>query len=280
MTWIHEHSDWPHFVWDDSRLAVALADTRHKQGRLLGRMESIGFDLQREASLVTLTEDVAKSSAIEGQILSPDEVRSSIAKRLGIQTADIVPVSRNVEGVVEMMLDATQRHQLPLAEERLFGWHAALFPTGWSGMHKIAVGSWRSDHMEVVSGPEGKEKVHFEAPQAGKVDREMNAFLSWFEAEQDCDSVLTAGIAHFWFVTIHPFDDGNGRIARAIADMALARAEGSKDRFYSMSAQFENDRKDYYANLEKQQRGSVDITAWLAGSLDAWAAPWIEPKIP
>ncbi|NBC32280.1 MAG: DUF4172 domain-containing protein [Alphaproteobacteria bacterium] len=267
MAWIHEHKDWPQFFWDDAALSPVLADLGRRQGRLLGRMEALGFELRREASLQMLTADVVKSSAIENEFLNPEEVRSSIARRLGIDIGGLVPVGREVDGVVEMMLDATQNHATPLTAERLFDWHAALFPTARSGMHRITVGGWRPDAagpMQVVSGPIGKEKVHFEAPAASRLDDEMAVFLTWFEAGPDIDPILKAGVAHLWFVTIHPFEDGNGRIARAIADMALARGDGTKERFYSMSAQIEAERKAYYRHLERQQRASVDITDWLA----------------
>jgi Fic family protein len=269
--WVHEHDNWPDFTWDAKALASKLADTRHQQGRLLGRMEGLGFDLRREASLETLTSDVVKSSAIEGEILNPEEVRSSIARRLGLDIAGLVPASRHVEGIVEMMLDATQKFSKPLTKDRLFGWHAALFPTGRSGMHKITVGGWRTAEagaMQVVSGPAGREKVHFEAPGAERLERETKTLLAWFEKKTDLDAVLKAGIAHFWFVTIHPFEDGNGRIARAIGDMALARADGTADRFYSLSAQIERERKAYYDHLERQQRSDIDITDWLSWFLD------------
>jgi Fic family protein len=264
--WIHESEHWPDFTWDTEILASKLADIRHCQGRLLGRMEGLGFELRREASLSMLTNDVVKSSAIEGENLNPEEVRSSIARRLGIDIAGLLPVSRDVEGVVEMILDATQRFSEPLTKERLFDWHAALFPTGRSGMHKITVGAWRtssSGPMQVVSGPIGREKIHFEAPPADKLEQEMASFLTWFERADDVDPVLRAGMAHLWFVTVHPFEDGNGRIARAIADMVLARADGTSDRFYSLSAQIELERKDYYNQLESQQRGTPDVSGWL-----------------
>lgn len=269
--WVHEHQNWPNFTWDVESLASKLADIRHRQGRLLGRMEGLGFRLKCEASLSTLTNDVVKSSAIEGENLNPEEVRSSIARRLGINIAGLIPASRDVEGIVEMMLDATQQFSKPLTKDRLFDWHAALFPTGRSGMHKITVGGWRTidaDPMQVISGPIGKEKVHFEAPDAGRLEKEMQAFLKWFGNGDDIDPVIKAGIAHLWFVTIHPFEDGNGRIARAIGDMALARADGTQDRFYSLSSQIEAERKHYYAQLEKQQRATPDITDWLSWFLD------------
>lgn len=269
--WIYEHQNWPDFTWDAKALAFKLADVRHGQGRLLGRMESLGFELKREASLSTLTKDVVKTSAIEGENLNSEEVRSSIARRLGIDTAGLIPASRDVEGIVEVILDATQQFARPLSRDRLFGWHAALFPTGRSGMHRITVGDWRtpdSEPMRVVSGPIGKQKVHFQAPEASRLEEEMQAFLKWFENGHEIDPVLKAGIAHLWFVTVHPFEDGNGRIARAIGDMALARADATQDRFYSLSSQIEAERKDYYDQLEKQQRSTLDITKWLKWFLD------------
>jgi Fic family protein len=272
MRYIHQRPTWPDFTWDAATLAPALAAVRHKQGRLLGRMESLGFDLRQEASLSTLTSDVIKSSAIEGEHLDASEVRSSVARRLGLNLAgldlaDLPTASRDVDAVVDMMLDATQRFRSPLTAKRLFGWHAALFPTGRSGLHRITVGAWRTDAkgpMQVVSGPVGMEKVHFQAPDAPRLDDEMARFLSWFEGETRTDPVIHAAIAHFWLVTIHPFDDGNGRIARAIADMALARADSSKDRFYSMSTQIERQKKQYYLTLESQQKADTDITAWIS----------------
>ena len=265
--WVHEHQNWPNFTWDAEILAFKLADIRHRQGRLLGRMEGLGFELKREATLGTLTNDVVKSSAIEGENLNPKEVRSSIARRLGIDIAGLIPASRDVEGIVEMMLDATQHFSKPLTKDRLFDWHAALFPTGRSGMHKITVGGWRTIEvgpMQVISGPIGKEKVHFEGPTAERLEKEMEAFIAWLAGEDDTDPVIGAGIAHLWFVTIHPFEDGNGRIARAIGDMALARADGTPDRFYSLSSQIETERKQYYDQLESQQRATPDITDWLS----------------
>lgn len=272
--WIHEKKDWPNFIWDDETLASLLADARHRQGRLLGKMEVLGFPIRQEASLNILTTDVVTSSAIEGERLDTDEVRSSIARRLGIPLLNDKHVGRDVEGIVEMMLDATQNFEQPLTAERLFDWHAALFPTGRSGMHRITVAAWRpaeAGPMQVVSGPIGHEKVHYEAPEASKLDAEMTKFLSWFEANLKLDPVLKAGIAHLWFVTIHPFEDGNGRIARAIADMALARADRTSNRFYSMSRQLEKERKEYYAQLERQQKGSLDITSWLSWFLSCFS---------
>lgn len=265
--YIHELPDWPNFRWDNKHLADRLAAVRHRQGRLVGRMESLGLKLQKEATLQSLTEEVVKSSEIEGEILDRDQVRSSLARRLGVNIGGLTPADRNVEGIVEMMLDATEKYAEPLTAERLFGWHAALSPTGRSGMHKITVGNWRSPEagpMQVVSGPEGHQRVHFEAPPAVRLDREMKVFIDWFNAgSKNLDPVLKAGIAHLWFVTIHPFEDGNGRIARAIADQQLARSEESTQRFYSMSAQIRQERKAYYDSLEVTQKADLEITAWL-----------------
>jgi len=266
MAYIHQQKDWPRFRWNEGRLLPLLAKVRHQQGRLLGQMEGLGFHLRGEANLESLTSEVIGSSAIEGEKLNAEEVRSSIARRLGIAQAGTTPASRHVEGVVEMMLDATRKFDEALTSERLFSWHAALFPTGRSGMQRITVGAWRTEDagpMQVVSGAMGRERVHFEAPEAHLIDAEITRFLEWFEGAEAIDPVLKAGIAHFWFVTIHPFEDGNGRIARAIADMALARADGVADRFYSMSSQIERERKQYYDSLESSQRGVVDITLWL-----------------
>jgi len=271
MAFIHQKTGWPDLRWDSNALAAPLVAVRHKQGRLLGKMEALGFDLQAEASLSVLTSDVVKSSAIEGEKLDPVEVRSSIARRLGLDAGGVPKSKRDVEGIVEMMLDATQNFSDELTDERLFGWHSALFPTGRSGMTPIAVGQWRpleAGPMKVVSGPIGREKVHFEAPSAERLDGEVKQFIAWFNTPQAIDPVLKAGLAHFWFVTIHPFEDGNGRIARAIADMSLARADRTKDRFYSMSAQIEAERKEYYQSLERAQRGDLDVTRWLEWFLD------------
>jgi len=271
MTYIHERDDWPKFRWQDQALAASLAEVRHRQGRLIGRMEALGFKLREEAVLRTLTEDVIKSSEIEGEELDVDQVRSSIARRLGMDVAGLVPAERDVEGVVEMMLDATQRYDQPLTQDRLFGWHAALFPTGRSGMNKIIVGDWRDDSsgpMQVVSGPIGREKVHYEAPTADRVGQEMTAFIEWLDTKHEIDPVIIAAIAHLWFVTIHPFEDGNGRIARAIADLALARSEQSAQRFYSMSSQIRAERNRYYDLLEATQKGDLDITPWLQWFLE------------
>eukprot|EP01037_Dinobryon_pediforme_P013048 gene13048-13149_t len=271
IKFIHERPDWPKFQWSEKKVASHLAGVRHRQGRLIGRMEGLGFQLKAEAILQTLTEEILKSSEIEGEVLDKEQVRSSIARRLGIDIGGLLPADRNVEGVVEMMLDATQKFSEPLTAERLFGWHAALFPTGRSGMSRIIVGAWRDDKkgpMQVVSGPLGRERVHYQAVPAKKLKSEMAAFLKWFNAPTTIDPVLKAALAHLWFVTIHPFEDGNGRIARAIADMALARSEKSAQRFYSMSAQIRLERKAYYDTLEATQKGSLDITLWLTWFLD------------
>jgi Fic family protein len=265
-SYIHELPDWPTFRWDSERISQLLVEVRHRQGRLIGRMEGLGFSLRTEAVLNTLTEDVLKSSEIEGEKLDRDQVRSSIARRLGIDIGGLMPADREVEGVVEMMLDATQHYDQPLTAQRLFDWHAALFPTGRNGMSRISVGAWRDDKkgpMQVVSGAIGKERVHFQAPGAPRLRAEMKRFLEWFEKDGSNDLVLKAGVAHLWFVTIHPFDDGNGRIARTIADMVLARSEGTPQRFYSMSAQIRQERKTYYDILEATQKGNLDITRWL-----------------
>ncbi len=267
MPYIHERPDWPAFNWDQGRLADRLASVRHRQGRLIGRMEGLGFQLREEAVLRTLTEEVIKSSEIEGERLDKEQVRSSIARWLGMDIAGLIPADRHVEGIVEMMIDATQNFAAPLNADRLFAWHAALFPTGRSGMSRITVGAWRTEAagpMQVASGPIGREHVHFQAPSAARIDDEMSGFIDWFESSADpADPVLKAAAAHLWFVTIHPFEDGNGRIARAIADLALARSERTAQRFYSMSAQIRIERSAYYATLEKTQKGSLDITEWL-----------------
>jgi Fic family protein len=269
--YIHELSDWPRFTWKPEHLAEPLANVRHRQGRLLGYMEALGFNLQREALLETLTVDVIKTSEIEGEKLDTEEVRSSIARRLGVDIGALKKTDRNVDGIVELMLDATRNYNRPLTAERLFGWHTSLFPSGSSGMSKITVGAWREDRtgpMEVVSGAIGRERVHFEAPAAWRLDAEMKVFLNWFNAKTHRDLLLKAAVAHFWFVTIHPFEDGNGRIARAIADIVLARSEDSPQRFYSMSAQIRQERAAYYEILERTQKGSVDISEWMEWFVD------------
>lgn len=265
-TYFHELPDWPNFLWNQDLLASLLANVRHRQGRLIGRMEGIGLPLRQEAMLETLTQDVLKSSEIEGDILEHDQVRSSIAQRLGLDIGGLKPIDRHVEGIVEMMLDATRGFDQPLTQERLFSWHTAIFPTNQIGLMKISVGAWRSDAsgpMQVVSGPIGREKIHYQAPSAARVDAEMHAFINWFEAETNIDPVLKAGLSHLWFVSIHPFDDGNGRMARAIADMALARSEQCALRFYSMSNQIRQERQAYYNALEQVQKGSLEVTFWL-----------------
>ena len=247
--YIYEYDQWPEFTWDDKKISVILGKVRHLQGKIFGQMEALGFSIKEEAMLSTLTLDVLKSSEIEGEILNYEQVRSSIARKLGLEYAGIVHVDRNVEGVVEMMLDATQRYNKPLDQERIFGWHAALFPTGWSGMHRIDIGCYRKGEMQVVSGPMGKEKIHFEAPSHEIVQREMDEFLSWFNQETEIDGVLKSAISHLWFIIIHPFDDGNGRIARAMSDMLLARSEDSSQRFYSFSNQILQEKKFYRNNF-------------------------------
>jgi Fic family protein len=269
--YIHDLPDWPHFRWDHKRLEKKLAEVRHEQGRLLGRMESLGFPLRQQAVLDTLTADVLKSSEIESEVLDVEMVRSSIARRLGIEIGGLKAVDRDVEGVVEMMLDATRNFDQPLTVERLFAWHSSLFPSGRSGMRRIETGRWRMDSdgpMQVVSGPIGRERVHFEAPAAARLDAEMQAFLAWFNGTDATDWVVKAALAHLWFVTIHPFEDGNGRIARAIADMCLARSEKSSQRFYSMSAQIRRERPTYYSGLEQTQKGSMDVTERLVWFLE------------
>ncbi|KRR13316.1 cell filamentation protein Fic [Bradyrhizobium jicamae] len=269
--YIHHLPDWPHFFWDTDALAKLLATVRLRQGQLIGRMQALGFPQQEEAVLTTLTEEVLKSSEIEGEKLDKDAVRSSLARRLGMDAGALPSADRNVEGIVEMMLDATQKFKAELTAERLFGWHASLFPTGRSNMKKIAVGAWRdasAGPMKVVSGDYGRERVHYEAPAAEKLDAEMTAFLDWYNAEEKIDPIIQAAIAHLWFVTIHPFEDGNLRIARAIADMSLARSEGIPQRFYSMSAQIRAERKTYYDMLGSTQKGDLNVTPWLEWFLD------------
>lgn len=283
MTFIHELPEWPRFTWNPLAVADSVAAVRHKQGTHLGLMKSLGFALQTEAGIATLTAEIVKSSAIEGEKLNTEEVRSSIARQLGVEAAGLPKATREIDGIVEMMLDATRNFDRPLTAERLWGWHAALFPTGWSGMNRITVGAWRTDEhgpMQVVSGHMGHLRVHFEGPAAPRLPQEMQRFLDWFNGIVDTDistplaemdPVLKAAVAHLWFVTLHPFDDGNGRIARAVAEMALTRADGSKERFYSMSWGIEASRREYYLQLESTQRGSLDITSWLAwflGCLD------------
>jgi Fic family protein len=264
--YIYQLSDWPGFTWDSNVLIAPLAKVRHIQGKLVGKMETLGFKLRNEAVLETLTMEVLKSSEIEGQILNLDQVRSSIARRLGMKISGLVPSDRDVDGVVEMMLDATQNFDKSLTIDRLFGWHSALFPSGRSGMYKIIAGKWRDDStgpMQVISGAMGKEKVHYQAPPASDIKKEMKLFLSWFNKSSDKDLIIKSGLAHLWFLTIHPFEDGNGRIARALSEMLLTRSDGVSQRFYSMSFQIRSERKDYYNILEKSQKGTLDATEWL-----------------
>ncbi|MFT5823005.1 MAG: Fic family protein [Crocinitomix sp.] len=264
--YIHQNKYWPNFNWENDTLLPYVSAVRDLQGRLIGRMEAVGFELRDEAVLETLTEDIIKSNEIEGEFLNPEEVRSSVARRLGMDVAGLSPTNRNVEGVVEMMLDATQKYQDSLTKERMCGWHAALFPTGRSGMHTITVGDWRGDEngpMQIVSGPMGREKVHYVAPKADRLDFEMDQFITWYNSDTQMEPVIKSAIAHLWFVTIHPFDDGNGRISRAIADNQLARADRTNQRFYSMSAQIMKSKNGYYDILESTQKGSLDVTQWL-----------------
>jgi Fic family protein len=265
---------WPHFEWDDGRLIAPLGEARLKQGRLLGRMASLGLDLKREAQLQATTEDVVKSSEIEGERLDREDVRSSLARRLGVPDAGLRAPDRRTEGVVDMMLDATTRYDEPLTPERLFGWHAALFPTGYSDSKKIRIGDWRDDTegpMQVVSGPLERPRVHYQAPPADRLSSEIAVFLRWFNGSDATDGLIRAGIAHLWFVTIHPFDDGNGRISRAIADQAIARSEVSRQRFYSLSSQIQKERTAYYDTLERTQSGTLDITDWLVWFLGCFS---------
>ncbi len=263
LKYIYQYENWPHFTWDEREIQAILGKVRHLQGKIFGEMSALGFSEKEEAMLSNLTTDVIKSSEIEGERLDYEQVRSSIARKLGIEYAGMVYPDRDVEGVVEMMLDATQNYKEQLDEERLFGWHSALFPTGRSSMYKIEVGTYRSGAMQVVSGAMGKEKVHYEAPPPQDMKKEMDEFLKWLNTETKVDDVLKAAIAHFWFIIIHPFDDGNGRIARAISDLLLARSDDSSLRFYSLSSQILTERKIYYATLKKVQHSSGDITEWL-----------------
>ena len=263
---IHQLPHWPNLTWNNDVLISLLSAIRYEQGLLLGHMARLGFDVKSQSHLEVLLGEVIHSSAIENEILNPEEVRSSLARKLGLEQGGLSPVSRLVEGMVDMLLDATEQCTLPLTKKRLWAWQGALFPTGRSGLHTIAVGRWRtpeSDPMQVVSGPIGRTRVHFEAPAAERLEEEMARFLVWFNKSENIDPIIKAGVAHFWFVTLHPFEDGNGRIARAIADMCLARSDGLKQRFYSMSAQIESMRKSYYDTLEQCQKGPLDITRWL-----------------
>jgi len=270
--YIWQAGDWPNWRFDLAALAGPLAEVSRAQGLLMGRLADVGMALRDQASLSALTEDVVKTSEIEGERLDVESVRSSIARRLGVDIGALAPVDRHVEGVVEMVLDATANCVAPVTRERLFGWHAALFPTGYSGLSKIRVGGWRDDAagpMQVVSGPIGRQRVHFEAPPADRLDTETDRFLDWINGESGEPPLIKAGLAHLWVVTLHPFDDGNGRIARAIGDLLLARADGSPQRFYSLSAQIQRERKVYYDILERTQKGTLDVTDWLAWFLAA-----------
>jgi len=270
--YLYNQPNWPIFVWNSDKLLPLLSYVRNKQGKLIGKMGALGFDLRNEANLEILTQEIIKSTEIEGEILDRQQVRSSIARRLGLDVSGLIYSERNVDGIVDLMVDATKNFDKELNKERLLSWHAALFPTGMSGMYKIIVGQWRDDStgpMQVVSGALGKEKVHYQAPSASQVEKEMRLFLDWFNLEQKTDGVLMAAIAHLWFVTIHPFEDGNGRIARALSDMLLARSDEQSYRFYSMSAQIRKESNSYYDMLEKTQKGGLDITNWLEWFLNA-----------
>ena len=271
MKYIYQNADWHKFIWCGDKIQKLLLEVKKSQGYLLGKMETLGFEVQNNATLQVLTENIIKSSEIEGEILNRKSVCSSIALRLGIDIGGEAPVSRNIDGVVDMMLDATQNYNKPMTKDRLIGWHAALFPTGYSGLYKIKVGQYRDDEfgpMRVVSGYEGKEKVHYEAPSADVVEKEMTNLIDFINTENDIDNLIKAGIIHLWFVIIHPFDDGNGRIARALTDMILARSDENQFRFYSMSSQIQKNRKSYYQILEITQKDSMDITSWLVWFLE------------
>lgn len=266
--YIHQLKNWADFQWNEQDFISLLSEVRNLQGKLMGKVELLGFELKDEANLETLIQDVVQTCEIEGETLNPDQVRSSIATRLGLEDSGLQHSDRDIDGVVEMMLDATQNNYKTLSDERLFGWNAALFPTGRSGMYKIEVAKWRSDDMQVFSGGMDKEKVHYEAPKAEVLEQEMKLFIDWFNTESNLDPILKASIAHLWFVTIHPFDDGNGRIARAITDMQLSKADGVNQRFYSMSAQIKNERNSYYKILEHTQKDDLDITEWIVWFLE------------
>ena len=270
MLYIHDYDNWWQFRYDSMRIMNELGRVRSKQGMIIGRMLSLGFDSQDEAVLSNISMELVRSSEIEGEKLNLEEVRSSLARRLGIAMAGMVSTSRYVEGVVEMQLDATQNYNRPLSSDRLFGWHNVLFPTGISGLYRIEVGKYRSGEMQVVSGAMGKEKIHYQAPSADRVPVEMERFISWINNDGNTDAVLKAAIAHLWFVSIHPFDDGNGRIARALTDMQLARSENCAKRFYSISAEMKLLQKEYYEILERTQHGDGDITEWLLWFLNCF----------
>ena len=263
VKYIYQYDNWPNFTWEEQEIQVVLGKVRHLQGKLLGQMSILGFSMKEETILKTLTLDVLKSSEIEGEELNYEQVRSSIARRLGIEYAGMVYSDRNVDGVVEMMLDATQNYIIQLDGERLFAWHSSLFPTGRSGMHKIDVGCYRNEEMQIVSGAMGKERIHYQAPSPNQVKSEMEVFFKWINDDTKTDLVLKSAIAHFWFIIIHPFDDGNGRIARAISDLLLARSEDTAQRFYSLSNQILLEKKVYYATLQEEQYSNGDITKWL-----------------
>ena len=269
--YIHQQPGWPEFKWSDDEILPLLIEVRNLQGRVIGKMGTLGFELRNQANLEILTQDVLKSTEIEGELLNPEQVRSSIARRLGLDVPDLIASDRNVDGVVEMMLDATENFDKPLTKERLFGWHSALFPSGYGGIYKIIVGKWRDDStgpMQVVSGPMGKEKIHYQAPGAHLLNEQITVFLDWLNDTKQLDMVLKAAIVHLWFVTLHPFEDGNGRIARTITDMFLARSDNQSIRFYSMSAQIKKERNKYYKTLEKTQKGDLDITGWIVWFLN------------
>jgi len=263
VKYIYEYSNWPNFTWNENEIQEILGKVRHLQGKVFGHISALGFSVKEETMLSSLTLDILKSSEIEGEMLNYEQVRSSVARQLGLDYAGMIYSDRYVDGIVEMMLDATQNYQQPIDDERLFGWHAALFPTGRSGIHKIDTACYRSDIMQVVSGAMGKEKVHFQAPPPEKVQKEMTTFLKWFNTNIKLDLVIKSAIAHFWFIIIHPFDDGNGRIARALSDLLLARSDNSPQRFYSLSSQMLLERKEYYSILQKVQHEDGDITEWL-----------------
>lgn len=266
--YIHQLKNWPHLHWNEQEFISLLSEVRNLQGKLMGKVELLGFELKGEANLETLIQDVLQTSEIEGEILNPELVRSSIATRLGLEYSGLEHSDRNIEGIVELMLDATQNDNKVLTEERLFGWHSALFPTGRSGMHKIEVANWRSGAMQVVSDGMGRETVHYEAPKAEQLVSEMEQFIDWYNNEQNLESLLKAAVAHLWFITIHPFDDGNGRIARAITDMQLSKADGVNQRFYSMSTEINKQKKSYYTILERTQKDDLDITEWIIWFLE------------
>jgi len=271
--YIWQRSSWPEFRWDNASLLKALGISRFQQGSLLTQMKDLGFDVRQQARAEVLIEEALKTSEIEGEHLDPNAVRSSVARRLGLPTAGMIPKNnQQADGVVQILLDATQDFEQALTPERLFGWHAALFPTGYSGLHKIQVASWRDDRsgpMNVVSGPIGREKIHYEAPPAERLVNEMNRFFCWWEeSRKEMDGLLRAGMAHLWFVAVHPFEDGNGRIARALTEMALAQDENLSIRYYSLSSQIMAEREGYYGILERTNNADGDITDWMKWFLE------------